>query len=597
MAVKDGARDLLEKLEHPVVRWVLVGVGVLILLRLRLILFAAALPVMAYWHYSNQAEEAPEPDGAAGDGADDGTPWYPQDADDGVGKFDRNEFGAPDLDPAAEEVDPYDQSFWAGDSPGSDPARRSAPSRGPDPVKAKKDLGSPWDDDGDDFPAPKTGGSSAFTGTNDIDLDKFLDKTPAPNDVDLDKFLGKSGSSATDGIDLDKFLGSKDPFGGSGGMGGSGDLDFGLGSLGGGMGDDMDFLSSGFGGGKGGKGKGKRDKGKGGDREKGKGPQEPNPKQVFVAGIGDLAEDDIRMFFEDVGEVDRLKVLKNDEGQSKGVCFVTFRTEEQAQKALSLNGNDCMGRRITVRLAHGGKGKDDRGKGGPGGGGGFGGGFGGDRDRGGFGGGFGGDRDRGGFGGGFGGDRDRGPPMDFGARSERFGDAFGDDRGMDRREDRKGGKGKGRGGRNDRGELDDALEEALADSDGPVRAGDFDFAARRFLSELKSRDRIDSTSRFQEAMDMVIKYTSSKDRSSVRKWPAYIFTLLQKFDPKLWDELRERDAERRREKGGGGFGRGPRDDREAPGEDDVDRARRYAPPNDGETKQVLDRWGKPVVVS
>jgi len=35
----------------------------------------------------------------------------------------------------------------------------------------------------------------------------------------------------------------------------------------------------------------------------------------------------------------------------------------------------------------------------------------------------------------------------------------------------------------------------------------------------------------------------------------------------------------------------------APGEDDVDRARRYAPPNDGETKQVLDRWGKPVVVS
>lgn len=248
-----------------------------------------------------------------------------------------------------------------------------------------------------------------------------------------------------------------------------------------------------------------------------------------------MAEDDIRMFFEDAGEVDRLKVLKNDEGQSKGVCFVTFRTEEQAQKALGLNGSDCMGRRITVRLAHGGKGKDDRGGGSKGG--------------------FGGDRDRGGFG-----DRDREPPLSFG-RSERFGDAFGDERGMDRRDDRKGGKGKGRG-RMDRGELDDALEEALADSDGPVRAGDFDFAARRFLSELKSCDRVDGTSRFQEAMDMVIKYTSSKDRSSVRKWPAYIFTLLQKFDPKLWDELRERDAERRREKGGGGFGRGPRDDRE-----------------------------------
>lgn len=53
---------------------------------------------------------------------------------------------------------------------------------------------------------------------------------------------------------------------------------------------------------------------------------------------------------------------------------------------------------------------------------------------------------------------------------------------------------------------------------------------------------------------MVLKYTSSKDRLSVRKWPAYIFTLLQKFDPNLWEELRERDAERRREKGGGGYG-------------------------------------------
>lgn len=287
----------------------------------------------------------------------------------------------------------------------------------------------------------------------------------------------------------------------------------------------------------GGKGKGKDGKGKKGgkDGEKGdKGPREANPKQVFVAGIGDLGEDDIRMFFEEVGEVDRLKILTTPEGDSKGVCFVTFRTEEQAQQALGLHGSDCSGRSLTVRLAHGGN-KGEKGD------------KGGGKD--------GGKRS-------FGGDRDREPRMDFGP-SERFGAAFGDDRGDRSFGDRPKGKGGGKGrGRNERSELDELLEEALADAEGPLKTGDFDFAARRFLSELRSRDRTDGTQRFQEALDMVLKYTSSKDRSSVRKWPAYVFTLLQKFDPSTWDELRERDNERRQQKGGGGGGfrdRPPRD--------------------------------------
>merc|ERR1719181_901861 len=123
----------------------------------------------------------------------------------------------------------------------------------------------------------------------------------------------------------------------------------------------MDFLGGGFGGGKGKKGGGKGKKGK--DGEKGdKGPREANPKQVFVAGVGDATEDEIRMFFEEVGEVDRFKLLTTPEGDSKGVCFVTFRTEEQAQMALGLHGRDLNGRNITVRLAHGGgKGKEEGG--------------------------------------------------------------------------------------------------------------------------------------------------------------------------------------------------------------------------------------------
>merc|ERR1719296_44356 len=135
-------------------------------------------------------------------------------------------------------------------------------------------------------------------------------------------------------------------------------MDF-LGSLGGGMGGgfgggfgggDDDFMGGGFGKGKG-KGKGKKFDGKGKDPMA---PREPDPKQIFVANVGDLGEDELRSFFEDVGDVDRLKVLRNPDGGSKGVCFVTFGSVEQAQKALSLHGSCLDGRNLVVRLAHGG---------------------------------------------------------------------------------------------------------------------------------------------------------------------------------------------------------------------------------------------------
>mmetsp|Transcript_79622 Transcript_79622/g.210946 ORF Transcript_79622/g.210946 Transcript_79622/m.210946 type:complete len:253 (+) Transcript_79622:819-1577(+) len=251
-----------------------------------------------------------------------------------------------------------------------------------------------------------------------------------------------------------------------------------------------------------------------------------------------------------------MKVLRNEDGSSKGVCFVTFRTEEQAQEALRLHGRAIdglpPGKTLVVRLAHGGNKGEKGDKGG----------FKGDKPR---------RDDRR--------DEDRGP-VDLGG-SERFGAAFGFGRDRDRDDGRgegggfgggfggrgggKGGKGKGKGGRMDRGEMDDILEEALADGEGPLRPGDFDFAARRFLAELKSRDKQDGTSRLQDALDMVLKYTSSKDRSSVRKWPAYVFTLLQKFDTDLWNELRERDAARKaaqgdRVPGGGGIRRQVSDD-------------------------------------
>jgi len=215
----------------------------------------------------------------------------------------------------------------------------------------------------------------------------------------------------------------------------------------------------------------------------------------------------LRAFFEAAGEVERLKVLRHPDGSSKGIGFVTFRTEDQAQKALSFHNKAFEGGHIVVRLAHGGKGKGDREKGEKG---------------------------------------EKGDGRDSRDRDVRGRGDLREHEGRDR------GKGRGRGGKGKvpMADVEDLLEEALSGQEGPLKVSDFDFTAKKFVAELRSRDRADGGSRFQEAMDMILKYTSSKDRSSVRKWPAYVFTLLQKFDPALGEEMRERDQERR-QKGSG----------------------------------------------
>lgn len=542
--MKDAFRDLLDKAEPNAGRWLLVALGVVILLRLRLILFAAALPVMAYWHYSNQQEaddNGAEQDGETHDGADgqnDDSAWPAGDDDE-----------EPDFDDSGDrrkqDRDPYDQSFWGGQGSGpkTGAGGNGAPWRSPGNKPANRDM-----DGLDDLGLDDLDGPPRKPNGNGVNGKNGMPKKDAPWDDD-DDFGGLGGGGLGGGGLRPGGNGSRPGGGGGGGFGSlgddtGGDIDFGF--LGGG-GDDMDALfGGGFGGGK------SKGKGKSKDKDKNKdpmAPREPNPKQVFVANVGDMSEDELREFFEKTGDVDRMKVLRNPDGSSKGVCFVTFGTVEQAQEALSLHGSSVEGRSLVVRLAHGGN-KGEKGD--------KGGGKGGDR---------------------FGGD-DRGP-VDLGG-AERFGAAFGDrgdrdrDRGFSGGSGGKGGRGKGEGRvfgrRNDRNEMDDILEEELSSVDGPVKPADFDFAARRFLAELRSKDRSDGTTRFQEAIDMVLKYTSSKDRSSVRKWPAYIFTLLQKFDPNLWEELRERDAERRQQKGaskGGGGSGGGAFERRKFGDDDT----------------------------
>jgi len=291
-----------------------------------------------------------------------------------------------------------------------------------------------------------------------------------------------------------------------------------------GLGDDSpDRRGKGYKGGKGDKGGGKGD------------ADMPDPRQVFVAGIGSGAEDEIKAFFGQVGDVDRVKVLRTPEGDSRDVCFITFRSEDQAQQALSLHGSSFAGRNLTVRIANGKKGAEKGASkgGGP-------------------------SSPSSGF-------FDRLPPSDTapdlgGASrfdvlaspvSERLPDDLAGLGLPPPRSSNKGGKGGSKGAKG-KGEwmteLDAALEEELAaQDDGPVRLTDFDFTAKRFLSELKTKDRVDGTTRFHGAVSFVLEYTAGKERSAVKKWTAYTFTLLQKFDPEFADDFKRRDEERRRQ--------------------------------------------------
>jgi RNA recognition motif-containing protein len=73
--------------------------------------------------------------------------------------------------------------------------------------------------------------------------------------------------------------------------------------------------------------------------------------------VGSLAyattDDDLKAFFEQIGEVERATVAKDrDTNRSRGFGFVTFVDEANNQKAIdALNGKELDGRAITVSVA------------------------------------------------------------------------------------------------------------------------------------------------------------------------------------------------------------------------------------------------------
>ncbi|XP_024538693.1 cold-inducible RNA-binding protein-like isoform X1 [Selaginella moellendorffii] len=71
---------------------------------------------------------------------------------------------------------------------------------------------------------------------------------------------------------------------------------------------------------------------------------------VYVGGLAyDVTEDLIRSTFEEFGEIDKVKIIQDHDGQSRGYGFITFATSEAANGAIyGMNGKVVAGRSIRV---------------------------------------------------------------------------------------------------------------------------------------------------------------------------------------------------------------------------------------------------------
>ena len=75
-------------------------------------------------------------------------------------------------------------------------------------------------------------------------------------------------------------------------------------------------------------------------------------KKIFLANLPfKINDDEIRNFFQKCGEITDIKILLNDEGKSKGVCFLEFEDSEAAENAVSMNGEELNGRKIKVEMS------------------------------------------------------------------------------------------------------------------------------------------------------------------------------------------------------------------------------------------------------
>lgn len=85
--------------------------------------------------------------------------------------------------------------------------------------------------------------------------------------------------------------------------------------------------------------------------------------KIFVGSLPwAINSDSLRELFSQYGEITEAVVINDRQtGRSKGFGFVTFAKEEDAQKALEMNGKEIEGRTIVVNIA---RPREERGGGG-----------------------------------------------------------------------------------------------------------------------------------------------------------------------------------------------------------------------------------------
>lgn len=77
-------------------------------------------------------------------------------------------------------------------------------------------------------------------------------------------------------------------------------------------------------------------------------------KKIYVGNLSYAAtEDDLRQVFEGMGEIQSVKIIKDEAtGRSKGFGFVEMTSDQEADRAIqTLNGQELLGRAMKVSEA------------------------------------------------------------------------------------------------------------------------------------------------------------------------------------------------------------------------------------------------------
>ena len=71
-------------------------------------------------------------------------------------------------------------------------------------------------------------------------------------------------------------------------------------------------------------------------------PQRNQENSVFVGGLGEVSQMDVEAIFAGFNlQPQRIRILTDESGKSKGAAFVDFADSFSAQEACKLDGREC----------------------------------------------------------------------------------------------------------------------------------------------------------------------------------------------------------------------------------------------------------------